>query len=1136
MRKKVDNRIRTLIENGIALHHRGMFVIVGDKGRDQVVNLHYMLSKSRPKQRPNVLWCYKKDLGFSSHKRKRMRQVKRDVQRGLRQEDTHDPFELFLTSTEVRYCYYHDSHKILGKTFGMCVLQDFEALTPNLLARTIETVEGGGLVILLLKTMSSLKSLFAMSMDVHNRFRTESHQDVVGRFNERFILSLAHCRECLVVDDELNILPISSHARSLTPVAGGSTPIDDELTSLQVSLADTPPISHLVNMCRTSDQAKALMQLVNCIQEADTRSIISLTAARGRGKSACLGLAIASAVAYGLSNIFVCAPSVENLSTLFQLVFKGFDALDYAEHVDYEIIKSKTTGDVIKVNVHRDNRRQTVQFVQAKDAHKLLNCELLVIDEAAAIPLPLVKDLLGNFLTVLSSTINGYEGTGRSLSLKLFTGLRKTKSEAPFVEIKLERPIRYGHGDCVEKWLNDLLCLDCSTPPVTRGAPHPSTCELYYVNRDTLFSHHKASEAFLQRLMSLFVSSHYKNSPNDLQLMSDAPAHHLFVLLGPQSGDSAEIPDILAVIQVALEGEISKRHVRDQLARAMQPTGDLIPWTVSQQFQDDQFPGLSGARIVRIATHPSLQRMGYGSRALSLLRMYYSGEMSSIAPEAAGGPAVPLEPAQPAADAGKGLLEEVIAPRAGLPPILDRLPDRPAEQLDYLGTSFGMTQSLYNFWAKLGYVPIYLRQTTNEITGENTVILVNRLDRDGNDWLVAFSDDFRNRFIALLPQAFRSIPVKLALSIVNPSGSLVTGNPNPNANVIDVVQLKRAFSQFDLRRLEAYSKSLVDYHLILDLIPCIARMLFQDQMGPTVRLSFTQAALALGIGLQFKSVSEMQAELEIESNQILALLNKLIRKVVAFFNSLLEGEARAAIQSEMASAPPRAPLPSGPVRQSLSKDLAEGARETHVMLYAKQQALLESTNLAEYAIKSTDDQWSEALPSNAAAPPSTISVKSSADKKRKMDHSAKPAKTKKNKMGNKKASRKRRISPESGAADHFPNTMPGLCTVPTIIVAYLAIGIWVSRRARQQQDAMLVGKDLPVVYLDDDDSRSMRDLCTICMEDFDATQPLNRLPCGHLFHRSCTADWNPTIQSLCPNCREPVRPSAVPAELNATAV
>ena len=53
-----------------------------------------------------------------------------------------DPFELFICGTEIRWTYYKDTHKILGKTYGMCVLQDFEALTPNLLARTIETVEG----------------------------------------------------------------------------------------------------------------------------------------------------------------------------------------------------------------------------------------------------------------------------------------------------------------------------------------------------------------------------------------------------------------------------------------------------------------------------------------------------------------------------------------------------------------------------------------------------------------------------------------------------------------------------------------------------------------------------------------------------------------------------------------------------------------------------------------------------------------------------------------------------------------------------------------------------------------------------------------------------------------------------------
>ena len=49
----------------------------------------------------------------------------------------------------------------------------------------------------------------------------------------------------------------------------------------------------------------------------------------------------------------------------------------------------------------------------------MFKADLVVIDEAAAIPLNYVKKLLGPYLVFLSSTINGYEGTGRSLSLKL---------------------------------------------------------------------------------------------------------------------------------------------------------------------------------------------------------------------------------------------------------------------------------------------------------------------------------------------------------------------------------------------------------------------------------------------------------------------------------------------------------------------------------------------------------------------------------------------------------------------------------------------------------------------------------------------------------------------------------------------
>lgn len=50
-----------------------------------------------------------------------------------------------------------------------------------------------------------------------------------------------------------------------------------------------------------------------------------------------------------------------------------------------------------------------LQYIQPQDHEKLSQVELLVVDEAAAIPLPVVKSLLGPYLVFLSSTVNGYE-------------------------------------------------------------------------------------------------------------------------------------------------------------------------------------------------------------------------------------------------------------------------------------------------------------------------------------------------------------------------------------------------------------------------------------------------------------------------------------------------------------------------------------------------------------------------------------------------------------------------------------------------------------------------------------------------------------------------------------------------------
>ena len=48
-------------------------------------------------------------------------------------------------------------------------------------------------------------------MDVHDKYRIESNKQIEPRFNEHFILSIASNPNCLCIDDELNLLPITTH-------------------------------------------------------------------------------------------------------------------------------------------------------------------------------------------------------------------------------------------------------------------------------------------------------------------------------------------------------------------------------------------------------------------------------------------------------------------------------------------------------------------------------------------------------------------------------------------------------------------------------------------------------------------------------------------------------------------------------------------------------------------------------------------------------------------------------------------------------------------------------------------------------------------------------------------------------------
>lgn len=753
-----------------------------------------------------------------------------------------------------------------------------------------------------------------------------------------------------------------------------------------------------------------MLTFVEAISEKTLSSTVTLTAGRGRGKSAALGLAIGAALAHDYSNIFVTSPDPENLKTLFEFVFKALDALGYEEHVDYDVVQSTNPEfkkAIVRVNIFRGHR-QTIQYISPEDAHVLGQAELVIIDEAAAIPLPLVKKLMGPYLVFMASTINGYEGTGRSLSLKLIQQLREqtrptvTKAEPASAsagpskagsggrggsgharslrEIKLEEPIRYSPGDQVEKWLNHLLCLDATVvSKAAQGCPHPSQCELYYVNRDTLFSYHAASEVFLQRMMALYVASHYKNSPNDLQMLSDAPAHHLFVLLPPLKEDDTSLPDPLVVIQVALEGNISRDAIMKELSHSgTRSAGDMIPWVIAQQFQDNDFAQLSGARVVRIATHPDYARMGYGARALEALNSFYSGELTDL-------DAVMEDPSAAYTDkiaSNATLADDTIAVRdvARMPPLLQRLSERKPENLDYLGVSFGLTPELLRFWKKAGYSPLYASQKENELTGEHTFVFLRSLLSNvaqSEGWLSAFSQDFRHRYMSLLSyDAFKKFPAQVALSVID-----AAGRKAEEAKLVTADELNSLISPFDMKRLESYADSMVDYHVVLDLVPTLAELYFAKRLGGEFGLSAAQQAILLALGLQRKPIEALETELGAPSHQVLALFGKLVRRATKHLQDI----QKEAIGADL---PAEAPIVAlKPAATTVAEDIAEAATEEKGRNRLAQRELLDSLDMAEFAIDAGADFTSaekqvqaiaKATPEQRSRLSTTVSVKGSA--------------------------------------------------------------------------------------------------------------------------------------------------------------
>lgn len=220
----------------------------------------------------------------------------------------------------------------------------------------------------------------------------------------------------------------------------------------------------------------------------------------------------------------------------------------------------------------------------------------LVVDEAAAIPAPLLQRLVSRFpRTLLTTTVQGYEGTGRGFLLKFcarFPHLQR---------FELQQPVRWAQGCPLEKIVSDALVFDDDSFATT-------------VQGDIAISRFEQELWQLQpeiplAAYRLLSGAHYRTSPLDLRRMMDAPGQHF--LQATCEGKTA------GALWLVDEGGLSAELSQAVWAGFRRPRGNLVAQSLAAHGGDPLAATLKGRRVSRIAVHPGRQREGIGQRLIA---------------------------------------------------------------------------------------------------------------------------------------------------------------------------------------------------------------------------------------------------------------------------------------------------------------------------------------------------------------------------------------------------------------------------------------------------------------------------------------------------------------------------------------
>lgn len=215
----------------------------------------------------------------------------------------------------------------------------------------------------------------------------------------------------------------------------------------------------------------------------------------------------------------------------------------------------------------------------------------LIVDEAAAIPAPLLLQLTARFPRVLlTTTVQGYEGTGRGFLLKLCARF------ARLVRYSLDAPVRWATGCPLERVIDKALLFDDGDFSVTADGE----VQISALAQNSWLSSPSEPAALYQ----LLAGAHYRTSPLDLRRMMDAPGQYFYQA---RAGDTT-----LAALWLVEEGGLSAGLSQAVWAGFRRPRGNLVAQSLAAHGGSPLAATLTGLRVSRIAVHPLRQREGIG--------------------------------------------------------------------------------------------------------------------------------------------------------------------------------------------------------------------------------------------------------------------------------------------------------------------------------------------------------------------------------------------------------------------------------------------------------------------------------------------------------------------------------------------